>query len=767
MRKSMALGLLLGLPLTAPAVPQQSNEDPSQVRALFSRSCFKCHGPDQQKSSLRLDSRAAALKGGESSDKAIVPGKSAESDLLRRLRSADPDVMMPPKGARLAPQETELVRRWIDGGATWPAGAEPVAPATPDRPITPEQRAYWAFQPVRKPDAPRVRRAEWVRTPIDAFILARLEREGIDPAPEASKLDLVRRATFDLTGLPPSPAEIDEFTRDGSPAAYERLVDRLLASPRYGERWGQHWLDVVRFAESEGFEYDTPVASLWRYRDYVIASFNADKPYDRFVMEQVAGDELDPQSQECLIAAGFHRLGAVRRNAGNQDVASSRNEVLTDRTDIIGAAFLGMTMGCARCHNHKFDPILQKDYYRLQAFMAATEQHDLSLATPEAQAAWKAKTEPIQQKIKALKKQLRESKEEERRSIMEEIERLEDDLPPPLTGINTVQNSAEPTRIHVLRRGEFDKKGDPVGMRFPTVLVSDDLDEMPLATPHPRTELARWLTDPKHPMTPRVMVNRVWQHHFGRGLVRTPNDFGVNGDRPSHPELLDHLAAAFVEGGWRVKPLHRAILLSSVYRQSNASPQAARAQSKDPDNRWLWHFERRRLSAEEVRDSMLAASGRLNLKAGGESVFVPVDPELVSALYKPAQWAVSRDKEEHSRRSIYLVSKRNLRLPSMEVFDQPTLNSSCGRRECSTHAPQALELLNGLTSNQLATAFAERLTREAGSDPAAQVDLAFRLAASRPPNEKEKHVATEFLARHPLKEFALAMFNLNAFLYVD
>ena len=767
MRKSAALGLLLGLALPAPAAPRQADEDPARVRALFARNCFKCHGPDQQKSSLRLDHRPAALKGGESTDKVIVPGKSAESDLLRRIRSTDPEVVMPPKGPRLGAQDINLVRQWIESGAAWPADAGPPAPATPDRPITAEQRGYWAFQPVQNPDPPRVRNTGWVRTSIDRFILARLEHEGIEPAPEASRLDLVRRVTFDLTGLPPSPQETDEFSRDGAPDAYERLVDRLLASPRYGERWGQHWLDVVRFAESEGFEYDSPVASLWRYRDYVIASFNADKPYDRFLMEQVAGDELDPESHECLIAAGFHRLGAVRRNAGNQDVASSRNEVLTERTDIIGAAFLGMTMGCARCHNHKFDPILQKDYYRLQAFMAATEQHDISLATPEAQAAWKAKTEPLQQRIRTLKKQLREAKEEERRGILEEMERLEDELPPPPSGINTVQNAAEPTKIHVLRRGEFDKKGDPVGMRFPTVLVGDDLDELPAATPHPRTELARWLANPRHPLTPRVMVNRLWQHHFGKGLVKTPNDFGVNGDRPSHPELLDHLSALFVGGGWRVKPLHRAILLSSAYRQSTTTPQAARAQARDPENRWLWRFDRRRLSAEELRDSMLAVSGRLNLKSGGESVFVPVDPELVSALYKPAQWAVSRDPEEHFRRSIYLVAKRNLRLPSLEVFDQPTLNSSCGRRESSTHAPQALELLNGRTSNLLAAAFAERLAREAGSEPARQVGLAFRLATGRLPSDLEARVATEFLAHHPPKEFALAMFNLNAFLYVD
>jgi hypothetical protein len=676
---------------------------------------------------------------------------------------------MPPpgKGRRLEAGEIDLLRRWIDAGAPWPSAGEAVSPVVPEKSITPEQRSYWAFQPVRKPALPAIRRREWVRTPVDAFILERLERESLDPALEASRTALLRRVTYDLTGLPPTPDEVAQFEQDVSPEAYEKLVDRLLASPRYGERWAQHWLDVVRFGETEGFEYDALPGSLWRYRDYVIRAFNEDKPYDRFLLEQVAGDEIDPKNQECLTAAGFHRLGPVRRNAGNQEVASSRNEVLTDRTDILGAAFLGLTLGCARCHNHKFDPILQKDYYRLQAFLAATEQEDLSLATPEAKAGWTAKTQPLKEKIKALQKSLKSAKEEDRRPILDEIERLEEELPPPLSGINTVRNLPEPTRIHVLRRGEWDKKGDAVGMRFPTVLVSDSCEELPLTTPNPRTELARWLTDPRHPLTARVFVNRIWQHHFGKAIVRTPNDFGVNGDRPSHPELLDYLASTFVEGGWRLKPLHRAILLSSTYRQSVTSPQTALAQARDPEDRWLWRFDRRRLSAEEIRDSMLAVSGRLNLAMGGESVFVPVDPELVSALYKPSQWTITRDRNEHFRRSIYLVAKRNLRLPALEVFDQPTLSSSCGRRQSSTHAPQALELLNGRTSNDLADAFARRLEREAGADRGARVDRAMSLALGRPPTPEERRIALDYLASHPLKEFALALFNLNAFLYVD
>ncbi|MBV8881835.1 MAG: PSD1 domain-containing protein [Planctomycetaceae bacterium] len=762
--------LLVAVSTLVPAAGQDAAppiDFQKQVQPLLAQNCHKCHGADHQKGGLRLDRRASALHGGDSSDQVLVPGKSAKSDLIARLRSTDPDVMMPPKGKRVPAEQIELLARWIDAGAAWPEDATAAAsPVVPGRAITAEQRAYWAFQPLRAPKAPDVRHADLVRTPIDAFILARLEREGLEPAPEAGRLDLIRRVSYDLTGLPPTPAEIDAFLQDAAPEAYERLVDRTLASPRYGERWAQHWLDVVRFGESEGFEYDTPVGNLWRYRDYVIQSFNADKPYDRFVREQVAGDEIDPQSREALVAAGFHRLGPVRRNAGNQDVASSRNEVLTDRTDIIGAAFLGVTLGCARCHDHKFDPILQKDYYRLQAFLAATDEHNISLATPEEEAAYKAKADVLQAEIVPLKKRLKTAMGAERLLLEQQIEHLEDAKPPAPPAINTVRDLSEPTRIHVLRRGEWDKKGDPVGMRFPTVLISDQVQELPLTTPNPRAELARWLTDPSHPLTPRVLVNRVWQHHFGIGLVKTPNDFGLNGEKPSNPELLDYLAAAFLEGGWRLKPLHRLILLSGTYRQAYATPEAAKGLAKDPDNRWLWRHDRRRLSAEELRDSMLAVSGKLNPAMGGPSVFVPVDPELVSSLYKPAQWAVTHDPEQQQRRSIYLVAKRNLRLPSMEVFDQPTLSSSCGRRECSTHAPQALELLNGSLSNPLAAAFAERLLREAGADPAAQVDLAFRLAAGRPPSTDEKRLATAFLAGRPLKEFALALFNLNAFLYV-
>ena len=637
------------------------------------------------------------------------------------------------------------------------------------------ERQFWSFQKRTQPEVPRFTgetESAWVSNPVDAFVLAKLRENGLEPAPEADRATLIRRLSFDLLGLPPDPGEVADFLSDRSPDAYARLVDRMLASPHYGERWAQHWLDVVRFAETEGFEYDRSMHGSWRFRDYVIQAFNNDKPYDRFVLEQLAGDEIGPDSQETQIAAGLHRLGPVRRNAGNQEVSSSRNEVLTERTDIVGAAFLGLTVGCARCHDHMFDPIRQKDYYRLQAFLAGTQEHQIILAPQEAQDAWQAKTDAIQEEIKKLKESLGdlegEEKKRKQKEVNKRVKELEAGLPEPLPAIASIRNDPEKrTPIHILQRGDHNTKGEQVGMRFPGVFLPDGAAEMPPDTPNPKTKLAEWLTEPDHPLTARVMANRVWAWHFGTGIVNTPNDFGFNGERPSHPELLDYLANEFVENGWSVKALHRKILLSSTYRQSSHSPMARQAAAKEPENRLLWRFSRRRLEAEEIRDAMLAVSGKLNRKAGGESVIVPVEEELVKLLYNPYQWKVAEDPQQHVRRSVYLIAKRNLRLPFMEVFDQPALLTTCARREASTHAPQALELLNGRLSNQLAGHLAERLQREVGGDPTQQVERAYLLAAGRAPTDDELRLGVEFLADQPLKEFALAVFNLNAFLYVN
>ena len=630
-------------------------------------------------------------------------------------------------------------------------------------------REFWAFQPVRLPAVPRTQRSPFkIQNPVDAFVLARLQEKGLEPAPPAARAELIRRLSFDLTGLPPAPEEVRAFVQDRSADAYGRLVDRLLDSPHFGERWAQHWLDVVRYAETEGFEYDRHLPEAWRYRDYVIQSFQRDKPFDQFVTEQIAGDELAGADNEGATAAIFHRLGPVRRNAGNPEIALSRNEVLTERTDVIGSAFLGLTVGCARCHNHKFDPISQKDYYRLEAYLAGTQENDILLVPPEQKKEWEEKTKAFNVELRKLRQAADKAEGEARTKLNEQIEELENKLPPYPPTIPSIHNDpAQRTEIHVLQRGDWEKKGETVAPRPPSVLVDEGCPELAADVPNPRTHLARWLTNPNHPLTARVIVNRLWQHHFGVGLVKTPNDFGKNGDRPSHPELLDWLATELVKNGWRLKPLHRLIVMSSAYQQSSHSPAAEAAAKVDPENRLLWRFSQRRLSAEEIRDAMLAVSGALNPRIGGPSVMVPVDKELVQLLYKPSQWEVARDAADHHRRSIYLIAKRNLRLPFMETFDQPALLASCGRRESSTHAPQALELLNGRLSNELAAAFAERLKKESGGDANRIVERAYWLAVGRAPMPQEGALAAAFLKEQPLKEFALALFNLNAFLYVQ
>jgi hypothetical protein len=613
-----------------------------------------------------------------------------------------------------------------------------------------------------------VQNQQWPTNWIDQFVLAKLESEDLAPAPAATKRQLVRRVYFDLLGLPPTPEEVDAFVNDPSPDAYEALVDRLLASPQYGERWAQQWLDVVRYAETEDFEYDRSIPGAWRYRDYVIRSFGQDKPFNEFVMQQIAGDELDPGNQDFLTAAIFHRLGPVRRNAGNPEIALSRNEVLTERTDVIGSAFLGLTIGCARCHDHKFDPILQSDYYRLQAYVAATQENDVILASDDERARWDAVARPLNDQIKTLRGEAENASTERKQEIHQQIEQLERKLPAVLPTIPSIRNDlSDATPIHVLRRGVWENKGDRVHPRPPTVLVADDVNELPDTVTAPRTELARWIVDSANPLTARVFANRVWQRHFGQGLVRTANDFGSRGDLPSHPELLDALAAELIHNAWHVKSLDRLIVLSSCYRQSAANSNNSAAQVKDPENRWLWSFNRRRLSAEEIRDAMLAAAEQLNLERGGASVMLPVDQQLVDLLYEPAQWSVTPNVYEHQRRSIYLIAKRNLRLPFMEVFDQPTTQTSCPRRDATTHARQTLELMNGALSNEIAAAFARRLKVECGNDVNRQIDRAFQLTVARHPTDDELRIAMTFLQNNPLEEFALATFNLNGFLYVQ
>ena len=737
-----------------------------RIEPVLQRECYECHSSQAKKlkAGLHLDSKAGMLAGGESGA-ALAPG-DGQSLILQALRHEN-NLEMPPDRPQLAPDIIADFEQWVKRGAPDSRVDAPPPPLDPKRDPAQARLTFWAFQPVKKPELPAVKDAGWAAgNPIDRFVLAKLEEHGLKPAPAASRTELVRRVYLDVTGLPPSPEEVQAFLADSAPDAYEKLVNRLLANPHYGEQMARDWLDVVRYAESEGFEYDRHLPEAWRFRDYVINAFNRDKPFDRFLTEQLAGDEIAPGDPECEAAAVFHRLGTVRRNAGNLEIAVSRNEVLIERTDIIGASMLGLTMGCARCHDHKFDPILQKDYYRLQAYLSETQENDILLVSAEEKKDWETRTKAITDQMRKVRKAKDAAEGEEKKKLDGELDALEDQLPPyPATIPGIKDDPAQRTEIHVLKRGDWEKKGDLVAPRPPSVLVSDDLPELPADTPNPRAQLAKWLTDPKHPLTPRVAVNRIWQHHFGAGLVRTTNDFGQNGERPSHPELLDWLAYQFVASGWSQKAVHRAILLSNTYRQSSQNEQAEAAANADPENRLVWHVARRRLAAEEIRDSMLAISGQLNAKIGGPSVMIPVDPDLTKFLYKPSQWSVTKDQAEFNRRSIYLMAKRNLHLPFMETFDQPDLLSSCGRRESSTHAPQALEMMNGKLANDEATALAARLTREAGADHGKVVDRAYWLVTGRAPTTEERRLSLAYLQDQPLKEFALVMFNLNAFLY--
>ena len=648
-------------------------------------------------------------------------------------------------------------------------------PEAPLGTYKPMERKYWAFQPRKEAVPPSFASAAdraWIKTPIDAFILEGLNKAGLKPAPPADRITLIRRITYDLTGLPPTPQETDAFVHDRSRNAWAKVVDRLLESPHYGEHWGRHWLDVVRFAESDGYEYDTHRPDAYRYRDYVVRSFNQDKPYDEFVKEQLAGDEMDAKNQEYLIASGFNRLGPLRKNVGNQKVASSRNEVLVEMTNVVGAAFLGVTVGCARCHDHKFDPFRQSDYYRIMGHFAQTQPNDLVLASKEEQEAWKKKAEPVQLQLTQLQTRLRKAPDSEKNGIAMQIDDIEDKLPPPLPSIYTVTDSPrDATQIQVLFHGDYLQPTAKVGMRPLGILLPDGVPEEPVDVSTPRLKLANWIVDPANPLTARVMVNRIWQYHFGRGIVSTPNDFGRMGGRPSNGDLLDYLANQYIAAGWHMKPLHRMIMLSNAYQQASESPIETLAMEKDSENALFWKFSRRRLEAEEIRDSMLAISGRLNDKSNGPSVLIPIDPDLVKMLKRPQYWIVTRDKSEYDRRSLYMIYKRNLQLPFMGVFDAPDTLLSCPRREQSTHAPQALEMLNGDLSNGLAEAFADRLRRETKAN-AARVDRAWRLALGRPPTPKEKALALQYLAAKPddpvtLKELALDIFNLNAFMYVN
>jgi hypothetical protein len=703
-------------------------------------------------------------------------------------------------------------RRWLAALAVALVSAASAPAADPPVPDD------WAFQKPGTSAVPAVVGKQSARTPVDAFLLARLEAAKLTFAAPADRRTLIRRLTFDLTGLPPTPAEIEAFLKDKSPDAYEKLVDRLLASPRFGERAALFWLDAVRYAESDGYKADDPRPNAWRYRDYVIKSFNEDKPYDRFIQEQLAGDELFPDDPQALIATGFLRHYPYEYNA--VDVEKKRIDILNDLTDTTAAALLGLTLGCAKCHDHKTDPVTQEDYYRFQAFYAGFWPTETPVGDAARYAAWEAKTAGVRGQMAELEKPHKEKEAARQRKRQQEVyaklldipeadrtpwqkqiaamvarqvygekvdwskkmkgaekeqyETLTQKLaelskakppaPPAAMTMTDVGPVAPPTKR--LMRGNWNRPANEVVPGFLSAIDDRDAEcePTPQGTTGRRSALAKWIASADNPLTARVAVNRVWQQLFGRGIVATPSDFGATGDRPTHPELLDWLATDLTANGWRLKRVYKLIVTSAAYRQSGVADHGLKA---DPDNTLLWRMPRKRLDGEATRDAMLAVAGRLNLKAGGPSIY----PELPAELKKAAdKWPVSADPAERDRRSVYVAVKRNLRYPFFTLFDSPDRNEVCARRFVTTTAPQALTLLNDEMVLDLAKTFAARAAKEAGDDT---IGKAFELALGRQPDTEEREAARNFLARHSgkpdeaLTDLCHAMLNLNEFLYVD
>jgi hypothetical protein len=639
---------------------------------------------------------------------------------------------------------------------------------------------HWAFEPLQRVKS-LPSEDGGSDHPIDRVIRAELARHGLKPQPRADKRTLIRRVTFDLVGLPPTPDEVAAFLADESPEAWPRVVDRLLASPQYGERWGRHWIDVVRYADTGGFEADHLYPSAWKYRDYVIRSLNADKPFDRFLQEQIAGDEVWPDDPDAVLATALYCVGpALTESAMVSNQLES--EWLTDAADTTGAAFLGLTFGCARCHDHKYDPITQTDYYAMQAIFAASDRP------------YPAKIRLT--RIKALNGLLSDAPVPESLLTDPRCTVQTDDQ----TGFHLF-HSQQPFEVHRLQRGELSKPREVVEPAVPAVLVRADAspDFSAVSPTRRRTTFARWLTDSKNPLPARVLVNRVWGWHFGQAIVRTPNDFGTQGENPSHPELLDWLASTFIDQGWSLKCLHRLIVLSETYRMQSAADPHAR--EIDPENRWLSHFPRRRLEGEAIRDAMLACAGTLNAEQFGPPVVPPLSGEELTGLFDAkGKWPVTKDPLQHTRRSVYLMERRTFGYPMFAAFDPPEVMTSCPQRIQTVVPTQALTLLNSPVARQQSTAFATRLVRETGDDPKRQVSRAWLLAFGRPVTPAELDRSLAFLqtrakgrigsgespsahstteeagAQKPsasaaqeaaLAEFCLALFNANEFIYID
>ena len=777
----------------------------SKIHPLLESKCFGCHGePKDREGEFDMRTREGLLKGGESGQPALIPGDPDKSPMFRAVLRTEKLKMPPKERNALSPEEIDLLRQWIAGGAPWTDSTKTAS--KPKWEFKPED--IWAFQPVTHPSIPKIaNQKSKIVNPVDAFVLAKLEEKNLSPAPQADRLTLIRRATFDLIGLPPTPAEIDDFFKDKSLDAFNKVIERLIASPRYGEKMARHWLDVVRYADSDGFSNDYERPNAWRYRDYVIRSFNSDKPYNDFIIEQIAGDELagsgrKEENSEALIAVGMLRMGPWEHTAMSV-AAVTRQQFLDDVTHNVSATFLGLTVGCARCHDHKFDPIPTKDYYRMQSIFAPVqfEARKVEFLSAEntagvddeivrvklAMERTKGRLDAVRTKHQAAVKAFLKEKGVKALKDLPEAERPKRELGLTITdqGTEKVLNKRTeylerelqrfqprahsvadrgidkpiPTpTLNVLVGGSIESPGEAVEPGVLQVVMnrgqlnySKEDKVIPADDTSRRLSFAKWIASPDNPLTARVMVNRIWQWHFGRGIVGTPNNFGKMGKKPTHPELLDWLANYFVEHNWSVKEMHRLIMRSATYQQSANHPDAEALKEADPEDKFLAHFQPRRLAAEELRDAMLSASGELSTTMGGPPVCPEINLEAaiqprhimgsISPPYKP-----SPTREQRNRRTIYTVQIRSLINPMLEVFNSPSTDFSCEARESSTVTPQVFALFNSQSAHDCALAMANRIAKKTQS-PAKQVEEVFRVAYARLPDKKEKETCLAHLGK--------------------
>jgi mono/diheme cytochrome c family protein len=784
-----------------------------EVKPVFADNCYRCHGASQQKGELRMDTAALALKGGENGP-AFKVGKSAESLLVQAIKGTHDEISrMPYKKPPLSDAQIDLIARWIDEGAKAPSDEQP------------EHNVHWAFVKPSRPELPKVNQQEWPRNGVDHFILARLEKERIKPSPEADRVTLMRRLCLDLTGLPPSIAEIDAFANDKSPNAYEKLVERLLNSAHYGERWGRHWLDVARYADSNGYSIDAP-RSIWKYRDWVIDSLNRDLPFDQFAIEQLAGDLLPNGTLSQKIATGFNRHTQINQEGGI-DPEQFRVESVMDRVNTTATAFLGLTVACAQCHDHKFDPITQKEYYQFFAFFNTTINDGHGKGTPEGMLEIPGEQEPTETlekeleeaegdldrylntfgsevvkwaqslsdenkgKLKAhvrelLKVPFPELTKKDKRIVYAafrsddpefkqrntKVSKLEKRQPKPVTTLVMMEDK-EPRQSTIFIKGDFTRPGKKVKPGVPAILhdlpSSSRRKEAPIKTssttdssllasaattrdegdpPLTRLDLAKWIVDPENPLTARVMVNRIWQQYFGKGIVETENDFGTQGIPPTHPELLDWLASELIAPSdkkakpWSLKHIHRLIVTSATYRQS--SKVRSDLANVDANNKLLARQNRLRLDAEIVRDVCLEASGLLNDKIGGPSVFPPQPGGVMTLGQVKRDWKPSTGADRY-RRGMYTFFWRATPHPALTVFDAPDAFSTCTRRIRSNTPLQSLTLLNDEAYVEFSRAMAGRVVAEPAKSDAERAERAFRLCLSRAPSQDEKQRMLELL----------------------